>query len=68
MLRLPAIRSVLSEQPTEMLGEMFEAYALAAEALDRFQKETPRQENMVAEYSELCREIEQEVTTYCADR
>jgi hypothetical protein len=68
MLRLPDIREVLSEQPTETLGEMFESYALAADALDRFRKETPRQEGLIAEYSELCREIEQEVMIYCAGR
>jgi hypothetical protein len=68
MLRLPDIRERLSEQPTETLGEMFESYALAADALDRFHKETPRQENLIAEYSELCREIEQEVVSYCAGR
>lgn len=68
MLRLPDIRAVLSAEPTEALGEMFESYALATEALDRFRKETPRQEKLIAEYSELCREIEQEVAIYCSAR
>jgi hypothetical protein len=68
MLRLPDIREVLSEEPTETLGDMFESYALAADALDRFRKETPRPDGLIAEYSELCREIECEVVIYCTGR
>jgi hypothetical protein len=45
---------------------MFESYALAADALDRFRSELPLQESLIAEYSELCHEIEQEVILYCS--
>jgi hypothetical protein len=68
MLRLPDIRHILADEPTETLGEMFEAYALAADALDRFRKQTPKQQSLVTEYSQLCRDIEQEVMIYCARR
>ncbi len=66
MLRLPQIRVALSREPSEALGEMFESYALAADALDRFRQETPRQAVLIAEYAELCQDIEQEVVTYCS--
>ncbi|MDM9625604.1 hypothetical protein QTL95_06845 [Rhizobium sp. S152] len=66
MLRLPGIRQVLAEEPTEALAEMFESYALAADALDRFRQQVPKQDALIREYSELCRDIEQEVMLYCA--
>lgn len=66
MLRLPDIRHVLAGVPTEALGDMFESYALAADALDRFRSELPLKESLIAEYSELCDEIEQEVILYCS--
>jgi hypothetical protein len=68
MLRLPDIRHILVHEPTETLGEMFESYALAADALDWFRKQIPKQESLVTEYSQLCREIEQEVMIYCTRR
>lgn len=36
MLRLPEFRRALANQTNEVLGEIFEAYDLAANALDRF--------------------------------
>ncbi len=66
MLRLPDIRQVLAEEPTEALNEMFESYALAADALDRFRQQMPKPEALIAEYSQLCRDIEQEVMIYCS--
>lgn len=68
MLRLPGIRNILADETTEALGEMFESYALAADALDRFRKHSPGEEILIREYAELCREIEQEVLLYCATR
>jgi hypothetical protein len=68
MLRLPGIRACLSAEPSEALGDMFESYFLAADALDRLMRETPKQPSLIAEYTELCREIEQEVLIHCTDK
>ncbi|AJD42508.1 hypothetical protein RGR602_CH03192 [Rhizobium gallicum bv. gallicum R602sp] len=65
MLRLPDIRQVLAGQANETLGEIFESYDLAVDALDRFRKQSPRKEALIREYEQLCREIEQEVLIYC---
>lgn len=64
MLRLPDIRRLLARMVTEML----EAYDLAGDALDRFRKQSPKEENLIREYEQLCREIEQEVLIYCTSR
>ncbi|MFC5755994.1 hypothetical protein [Rhizobium sp. GCM10022189] len=68
MLRLPDIRHLLANVTNETLGEMFEAYDLAGDALDRFRAQSPWEDKLIAEYEQLCREIEQEVTFYCTDR
>lgn len=68
MLRLPDFRRVLADKASEALDEIFEAYDLAADALDRFRTQSPREEVLIKEYEQLCREIEQEVIMYCTDR
>lgn len=68
MLWLPNIRHLLAGMVTETLGEMLEAYDLAGDALDRFRKQSPKEENLIREYEQLCREIEQEVLIYCTSR
>jgi hypothetical protein len=68
MLRLPDIRHLLASVTNETLGEMFEAYDLALDALDRFRVQSPREDGLIEEYEQLCREIEQEVVVYCTDR
>ncbi len=68
MLRLPDIRHLLKGATGDTLGEMFEAYDLAVDALDRFRNQSPREEKLISEYEQLCREIEQEVVVYCRDR
>ncbi|MBY5527139.1 hypothetical protein ACU8V1_29850 (plasmid) [Rhizobium leguminosarum] len=68
MLRLPDFRRVLADRASETLDEIFEAYDLAADALDRFRRQSPREEVLIKEYEQLCREIEQEVIMYCTDR
>ena len=68
MLRLPDIRHRLVEITSETLGEMFEAYDLAVDALDRFRIQRPREDKLIKEYEQLCREIEQEVVVYCTSR
>ena len=68
MLRLPDIRHLLAGVSSEALGEMFEAYDLAVAALDRFRNQWPREEKLVTEYEQICREIEQEIVVYCTER
>lgn len=68
MLRLPDIRHLLAGITSETLGELFEAYDLAVDALDRFRTQSPREDKLVQEYEELCLEIEQEVVVYCTSR
>jgi hypothetical protein len=68
MLRLPNIRHLLAEITNETLGEMFEAYDLAVDALDRFRIQRPKEDKLITEYEQLCREIEQEVVVYCTSR
>lgn len=68
MLRLPDIRHLLAGMTNEALGEIFEAYDLAVDALERFRKQSPTEEKLISEYEELCREIEQEVVVYCKSR
>ncbi|WP_434733583.1 hypothetical protein NL154_03570 [Rhizobium sp. YTUHZ044] len=68
MLRLPDIRHLLADVANETLGELFEAYDLAVDALARFRTQNPREDKLVAEYEELCRDIEQEVVVYCTNR
>lgn len=68
MLRLPAIRHHLAGTISETLSEMFEAYDLAVDALERFRNQSPREDKLVAEYEQLCRDIEQDVVLYCNDR
>ncbi|MET3857638.1 MULTISPECIES: hypothetical protein [unclassified Rhizobium] len=68
MLRLPDIRHLLAGVSSEALGEMFEAYDLAVDALDRFRNQWPREEKLVTEYEQICREIEQEIVVYCTER
>ncbi|MDR9763114.1 hypothetical protein RJJ37_26405 [Rhizobium redzepovicii] len=68
MLRLPDIRHLLANKTSEALAEMFESYDLAADALERFRSKNPREDKLVSEYEQLCREIEQEVVVYCKNR
>ncbi|MGR9171071.1 hypothetical protein [Rhizobium sp. KDH_Rht_773_N] len=68
MLRLPDIRHRLVGMTNETLGEMFEAYDLAVDALDRFRNQHPREDRLIAEYEQLCLEIEREIVVYCSDR
>lgn len=66
MLRLPDIRHLLATMTNETLGEMFEAYDLAIDALERFRIQS--EDKLVREYEQLCYEIEQEVVVYCTRR
>ncbi|MBW9054445.1 hypothetical protein [Rhizobium mesosinicum] len=68
MLRLPDIRHLLADITNETLSELFESYDLAVDALDRFRTQNPREDKLVVEYEELCRDIEQEVVVYCTSR
>lgn len=66
MLRLPDIRHLLATMTNETLGEMFETYDLAVDALERFRIQS--EDKLVREYEQLCYEIEQEVVVYCTRR
>jgi hypothetical protein len=68
MLRRPDIRHLLADKTSDALGELFEAYDLAVDALDRFRTQSPREDKLVKEYEELCRDIEQDVVVYCTGR
>jgi hypothetical protein len=68
MLRLPDIRHRFARMTSETLGEMFEAYDFAVDALERFRNKRPREDTLITEYGHLCREIEQEVVVYFIGR
>ncbi|MEY9197466.1 hypothetical protein ABIA16_002582 [Sinorhizobium fredii] len=40
------------------MDDLYEEYAVAAEMLKRLQKETPRREELIAEYEGLCLSIQ----------
>lgn len=61
MLKLPALRGqlqIIAAQTTD-LNELFEAYEMAASALERFRKEEDR--TRVREYETVCSAIEEDV-------
>ena len=61
MLKLPALRGqlqIIAAQTTD-LNELFEAYGMAASALERFRKEEDR--TRVREYETVCSAIEEDI-------
>ncbi|MDP9734981.1 UNVERIFIED_ORG: hypothetical protein QE446_005124 [Rhizobium sp. SORGH_AS260] len=61
MLKLPALRGqlqIIAAQTTD-LNELFEAYEMAASALERFRKEEDR--TRVREYETVCSAIEEDI-------
>ncbi|TGR65749.1 hypothetical protein EN837_21805 [bacterium M00.F.Ca.ET.194.01.1.1] len=61
MLKLPALRGqlqIIAAQTTD-LNELFEAYEMAASALERFRKEEDR--TRVREYETICSAIEEDI-------
>jgi hypothetical protein len=61
ILKLPALRGqlqIIAAQTTD-LNELFEAYEMAASALERFRKEEDR--TRVREYETVCSAIEEDV-------
>ncbi len=67
MLRLPALRRQLRQLVSDSAVELFETYDLATSALDEFRREIPANAGFIGEYEELCRDIEGEVSRYCAE-
>ena len=65
MLKLPALRTQIQHLVGDTIVELFESYDLATSALDRYRKQKPTNLNIVAEYDEICDEIEEEVSWYC---
>ena len=61
LLKLPALRGqlqIIAAQTTD-LNELFEAYEMAASALERFRKEEDR--TRVREYETVCSAIEEDI-------
>ncbi|RFC00162.1 hypothetical protein B5K11_00285 [Rhizobium leguminosarum bv. trifolii] len=65
MLRLPEFRHILAGDVADSLDDVFESYDLAVDALDRFRRQSSTAEPLIREYEQLCRDIEQEVVSYC---
>nr|WP_084317470.1 hypothetical protein [Agrobacterium pusense] len=64
MLKLPALRGqlqIIAAQTTD-LNELFEAYEMAASALERFRKEEDR--TRVREYETVCSAIEEDIVQH----
>jgi CRISPR/Cas system-associated endonuclease Cas3-HD len=57
-LALPHHRERLRHTKSRELDDLYEEYAVAAEMLERLQKETPRREELIAEYEGLCLSIQ----------
>ncbi|EJC81048.1 hypothetical protein Rleg4DRAFT_2718 [Rhizobium leguminosarum bv. trifolii WSM2297] len=66
MLKLPALRDQLQLLPNDAIDELFESYELATTALDRFSFNAEANSKLIAEYEQLCRDIEAEVVALCA--
>ncbi|PDT50823.1 MULTISPECIES: hypothetical protein [Sinorhizobium] len=67
-MALPQCRKQLLSVKSRELDDLFEAYALAAEALERFALEEPQQADLTAEYRDICAGIETEVLQLLGQR
>ncbi|RUL97686.1 hypothetical protein [Rhizobium chutanense] len=61
MLKLPALRDQLRLLSNDTINELFESYELATSALDRFSSNWEANSKLIAEYEQLCSDIEAEV-------
>ncbi|MBB4238887.1 hypothetical protein [Rhizobium esperanzae] len=66
MLKLPALRDQLRLLSNDTINELFESYELATSALDRFSSNLETNSKLIAEYRQLCSDIEAEVEGLCA--
>ncbi|WP_234819530.1 MULTISPECIES: hypothetical protein [Sinorhizobium] len=60
-MALPQHRKQLLSIKSAELDDLFEAYALAAAALERLSMQTPKQPELVAEYRQICVSLQTEV-------
>ncbi len=65
-LALPRHRDLLRHIRSRELDGLFEAYAVAAEAIERHRRETPYPEEAVLKYEALCLDIQAEVLALLA--
>ncbi len=60
-MALPQFRKQLLSVKSRELDDLVEAYALAAEALERLNMQVPQQPDRLAEYRTICASIQAEV-------
>lgn len=60
-MALPQCRKQLLSAKSRDLDDLFEGYALAAEALETLQTEEPQQPDLTSEYRNICASIQDEV-------
>ncbi|EJC77602.1 hypothetical protein Rleg10DRAFT_6310 [Rhizobium leguminosarum bv. trifolii WSM2012] len=64
MLKLPALREQLRLLSNDAIDDLFESYELATTALERFSFNLESNSKLIAEYKQLCSDIEAEVEVY----
>lgn len=62
-MALPNLRKLLRSTKDPRILDLFEACALASATLENLSRETPRREELVNEYEQLCRDLKTEVVT-----
>ncbi|AUX78847.1 hypothetical protein NXT3_PB00186 (plasmid) [Sinorhizobium fredii] len=62
-LALPRHRELLYHAKSRELDDLFEAYAVAAETLERHRRDFPHREELIVEYVDLCLDIQADVLT-----
>ncbi|OAP39217.1 hypothetical protein ATC00_07110 [Sinorhizobium americanum] len=60
-MALPQYRKQLLSLKSPQLDDLFEAYALVAEALETLNMQVPEQPERLAEYRDICASIQTEV-------
>lgn len=65
-LALPGHRELLRSIKHRQLDDLFEDYAVAAMAFDKFLREVPRTEELVREYESICLDMQAEAVALLA--
>ncbi|MBK5566243.1 hypothetical protein AB4Z34_14635 [Ensifer sp. 2YAB10] len=65
-MALPGCRQQLRSTKSQDLYELFEAYAVASTAHDHLMHEAPRQEDLVSELQQICRDLQIDVVALLA--
>lgn len=60
-LALPRHRELLHHVKSRELDDLFEAYAVAAETLERHRRDFPHRDELIAEYLNICLDIQADV-------